>query len=247
MLIEEESLIGRAIRSSSSLVIDVASSEHQHLPEVVAARAKGARTLAFVPLRSQDAVVGVLLLSSERAHACSVSDLALLERVAAVAAVVLENARLLSRIKDRTRELEALNRRQEALLDTIAELSSPVVPIARGVLVMPIVGALDVQRSGRFIEALLQEISEHKARVVIIDVTGMAVVDASAANHLVQAARAAALLGTEVVLVGIAPQAARLMVEQGLDLGDIVTRSTLELGFVYALGKAGGRIVYRRA
>jgi anti-anti-sigma regulatory factor len=94
---------------------------------------------------------------------------------------------------------------------------------------------------------MLREITEHQARVVIIDVTGMAVVDASAASHLVQAARAAGLLGSEVVLVGIAPEAARLMVEQGLDLGDIVTRSTLELGFSYALGKTGGQLVYRRS
>ncbi|WP_437924497.1 hypothetical protein WMF37_36570 [Sorangium sp. So ce291] len=70
-------------------------------------------------------------------------------------------------------------------------------------------------------------------------------IDASAASHLAQAARAAALLGTEVVLVGIAPEAARLRVDQGLDLGDIVTRSTLELGFSYALRKTGGRVVYR--
>ncbi|WP_437500892.1 substrate-binding domain-containing protein [Sorangium sp. So ce1099] len=245
--VEEASVVGRVIRSSSSLVIDIdaGSSEHQRFPEVAAARGKGARTLVGVPLLSGDAVVGVLLLSSARVDACSASDLALLERMAAVAAIVLENARLLSRLKERTRELEALSRRQEALFDTIAELSSPVVPIAPGVLVMPIVGALDAQRSGRFLESMLREIAEQKARVVIVDVTGMAAVDASAASHLAQAARAAALLGTEVVLVGIAPQAARLMVDQGLDLGDIVTRSTLELGFSYALRKTGGRVVYR--
>ncbi|WP_437619503.1 substrate-binding domain-containing protein [Sorangium sp. So ce1151] len=245
--VEEASVVGQVIRSSSSLVIDIdaGSSEHQRFPEVAAARGKGARTLVGVPLISGDAVIGVLLLSSARVDACSASDLALLERVAAVASIVLENARLLSRLKERTRELESLSRRQEALFATIAELSSPVVPIAPGVLVMPIVGALDAQRSGRFIESMLREIAAQKARVVIVDVTGMAAVDASAASHLAQAARAAALLGTEVVLVGIAPEAARLMVDQGLDLGDIVTRATLELGFSYALRKTGGRVVYR--
>ncbi len=243
----DDSLVGRVMSSCCSLVIDTASSEYQHFSDVVEARWNGARTLVGVPLLSRDAVLGVLVLSSPQPDACSANDLALLERVASVAAVVLENARLLSRIKERTRELESLSSRQVALLDTIAVMSSPVVPIAPGVLVMPIVGALDATRSGRFIEAMLKEISEHQARVVIIDVTGMAVVDASAASHLVQAARAAAMLGSEVVLVGIAPEAARLMVEQGLDLGDIVTRSTLELGFSYALGKTGGRVVYRRS
>ncbi|KYF54804.1 sugar regulator, partial [Sorangium cellulosum] len=241
--VAEDSLVGRVMSSCSSLVIDTASSEYQHFSDVAEARWNGARTLVGVPLLSREAVLGVLMLSSPRPDACSANDLALIERVASVAAVVLENARLLSRIKERTRELESLSRRQEALLDTIAAMSSPAVPIAPGVLVMPIVGTLDAQRSGRFIEAMLQEISEHKARAVIIDVTGMAVVDASAASHIAQAARAAAMLGSEVVLVGIAPEAARLMVDQGLDLGGIVTRSTLELGFSYALGKTGGRVV----
>ncbi|AGP39328.1 substrate-binding domain-containing protein [Sorangium cellulosum] len=245
--VAEDSLVGRVMSSCSSLVIDTASSEYQHFSDVAEARWNGARTLVGVPLLSREAVLGVLMLSSPRPDACSANDLALIERVASVAAVVLENARLLSRIKERTRELESLSRRQEALLDTIAAMSSPAVPIAPGVLVMPIVGTLDAQRSGRFIEAMLQEISEHKARAVIIDVTGMAVVDASAASHIAQAARAAAMLGSEVVLVGIAPEAARLMVDQGLDLGGIVTRSTLELGFSYALGKTGGRVVYRRS
>ncbi|WP_437671067.1 substrate-binding domain-containing protein [Sorangium sp. So ce131] len=239
------SLIGWVMRSACPLVVDPASREREGFEEVAEARELGTRTLACVPLRSRAAVLGALVLHSEREDACTAADLALLERVASVAAVVIENARLLSRIKERTRALEALSRRQEALLDTIATMSSPAVPIARGVLVMPIVGTLDAQRSGHFIDAMLREITEHQARVVIIDVTGMAVVDAGAANHLVQAARAAGLLGTEVVLVGIAPEAARLMVDQGLDLGSIVTRSTLELGFSYALAKTGGRVVYR--
>ncbi|WP_437275725.1 substrate-binding domain-containing protein [Sorangium sp. So ce375] len=245
--VADDSLVGQVMRSCCSLVIDTASSEHQRFGDVAEARRRGARTLVGVPLLSREAVLGVLVLASPLPDACSATDLALIERVAAVAAVVIENARLLSRIKERTRALESLSRRQEALLETIAAMSSPVVPIARGVLVMPIVGALDTQRSGRFIESMLKEISEHQARVVIIDVTGMAVVDASAAHHLVQAARAAGLLGAEVVLVGISPEAARLMVAQGLDLGAIVTRSTLELGFSYALGKMGGRVVQGRA
>lgn len=245
--VTDDSVLGRVLSTCCSQVVDTTSSEVERFGDVAEARASGVRTMAVVPLISREAVLGALILSSALPDACSPCDLALLERVASVAAVVLENARLLSRIKERTRELEDLNRRKEALLDTIAELSSPVVPVARGVLVMPIVGALDAQRSGRFIEAMLREITEHQARVVIVDVTGMAVVDASAASHLVQAARAAELLGTEVVLVGIAPEAARLMVEQGLDLGDIVTRSTLELGFSYALGKTGGQLVYRRS
>lgn len=242
-----DSLIGRVMSSARSVIVDPTSPDCEGLRDIAEARRSGARTVALVPLRSRDGVLGVLLLHSARAGACSARDLALIERVASVVAVVIENARLLSRIKDRTRDLEAVSRHQEALLRTIAELSSPVVPIARGVLVMPLVGTMDAQRSGRFIESMLQEITDHAARVVIVDVTGMAVVDASAAHHLVQAARAAGLLGAEVVLAGISPEAARLMVDQGLVLDGVVTRSTLELAFSYALQRTGGRVVYRDA
>ncbi|WP_437946920.1 STAS domain-containing protein [Sorangium sp. So ce296] len=121
------------------------------------------------------------------------------------------------------------------------------MPIARNILVMPIVGTMDAQRSGRFIESMLQDITEHHARVALVDVTGMAVVDAASVEHLLRAARAARLLGAEVVLVGVTPAAARLMAEQGVELGSLITRSTLELGFAYALSKTGGQIVYRRS
>ncbi len=199
-------------------------------------RAHAGRRAAALP----EAVLGVLVLASPQPDACSATDLALIERVAAVAAVAIENARLLSRIKERTRALESLSSRQEALLETIAAMSSPVVPIARGALVMPIVGALDTHRSGRFIEAMLREISEHQARVVIIDVTGMAVVDASAAGTTSLRRRAPpGCSGPRWCSSRIAPQTARLMVEQGLDLGGIVTPLHAGLGFSYALGRGG--------
>ncbi|WP_438031350.1 STAS domain-containing protein [Sorangium sp. So ce233] len=187
------------------------------------------------------------MLEGERRAACSAEDLTQIERITDTLAVALENAQLLQRTTERTEEIEHANDRQAALLGTIQELSSPVVPIARNIVVMPIIGAMDAQRTGRFLESMLREIAERRARVVLIDVTGMAVVDAVAADHLMAAARAAGLLGAEVVLVGITPAAAQLMVQQGLDLGCVVTRSTLELGFAYALSQTGGRVVYSRS
>lgn len=241
----QASLIGHVMSSSRSLIIDTAAPEYDGWEDVVAARHEGVRTLVGVPLPARSGTLGVLVLSSGREGACSPEDLALLERMGTTTAVAVENAQMLQHTLERSRDLERANVEQEALLRTIAEMSSPVVPIARGVLVMPLVGTLDTRRSSRFMEALLHEISDHQARVVLIDVTGMAVVDAAAAQHLVQAAQAAKLLGAEVVLVGISPAAAQLMVEQSLDLGGVVTRSTLELGFAYALRKTKGRIVYK--
>ncbi|XXY53320.1 substrate-binding domain-containing protein [Sorangium sp. So ce269] len=246
-VLDEGSLVGRVLDTRRPIILDTHSSELHGAPDVVEARDKGTRTLVGVPLLAGGAAFGVLVLESERRGACSLEDLVLIERVADTMAVAIENVQLVGRITERTHELEQANRHQESLLGTILELSSPVVPIAPSILVMPIIGTMDAQRAGRFIESMLQDIVERHARVVLVDVTGMAAVDAASAEHLVRAAQAARLLGAEVVLVGITPAAARLMVEQGVDLGGVVTRSNLELGFAHALLKTGGRIVYRRS
>ncbi|XXY47615.1 substrate-binding domain-containing protein [Sorangium sp. So ce269] len=248
--LDARSMVGRVLSTARSIIVDTLdtrSSELHDAPDVVEARGRGAHTLVGVPLLAGGSAFGALVLESGRRAACSLDDLTMIERVADTMAVALENAQLVHRIIERTHELEHANRHQESLLDTIRELSSPVVPIARSILVMPIVGTMDAQRSGRFIESMLQDITEHRARVVLVDVTGMAFVDAASVEHVLRAARAARLLGAEVVLVGIRPAAARLMVEQGVDLGSVITRSTLELGFAYALSKTGGQIVYRRS
>ncbi|WP_437675824.1 substrate-binding domain-containing protein [Sorangium sp. So ce131] len=246
-VLDEGSLVGRVLNTGRPIILDTHSSELHGAPDVVEARDRGTHTLVGVPLLAGGAAFGVLVLESERRAACSLEELALIERVADTMAVAIENVQLVQRITERTHELEQANRHQESLLGTILELSSPVVPIAPSILVMPIVGTMDAQRAGRFIESMLRDITERHARVVLVDVTGMAAVDAASAEHLVRAARAARLLGADVVLVGITPAAARLMVEQGVDLGGVVTRSNLELGFAYALSKTGGQIVYRRS
>ncbi|WP_437512895.1 substrate-binding domain-containing protein [Sorangium sp. So ce1099] len=248
--LDARSMVGRVLSTARSVIVDTLDTHSSALhdaPDVVEARGKGAHTLVGVPLLAGGSAFGALVLESGRRAACSLDDLTLIERVADTMAVALENAQLVHRITERTHELEHANRHQASLLDTIRELSSPVVPIARNILVMPIVGTMDAQRSGRFIESMLRDITEHQARVVLVDVTGMAFVDAASVEHLLRAARAARLLGAEVVLVGITPAAARLMVEQGVDLGSVITRSTLELGFAHALSKTGGQIVYRRS
>ncbi|WP_437759700.1 substrate-binding domain-containing protein [Sorangium sp. So ce1389] len=245
--LDARSMVGRVLSAARPIMVDTHASELHDAPDVVEARGRGAHTLVGVPLLAGGSAFGVLVLESGRRAACSLDDLTMIERVVDTMAVAIDNARLVHRITERTHELEHANRHQESLLDTIRELSSPVVPIARNILVMPIVGTMDAQRSGRFIESMLQDVTEHHARVVLVDVTGMAFVDAASVEHLLRAARAARLLGAEVVLVGITGAAARLMVEEGVDLGSMVTRSTLELGFAYALSKTGGQIIYRRS
>ncbi|AUX33870.1 MULTISPECIES: substrate-binding domain-containing protein [Sorangium] len=244
--ISAASLVGRAIAAGSPLAIDPEGDAAPRDAALPAAHA-GARTAVALPLQARGAVLGALVLSSRRGGACArrQSDLSFLVRVAGTVAVGVENARLFRRISERKTALERANEQQAAMLQTIRELSSPVVPIADGILVMPVIGVMDVERSGRFIESMIRAIDAQRARVVLIDVTGMAVVDASAASQLVQAARAAALLGAEAVLVGVRPEAAQLMVAQGLDVGAMATQANLASGFRYALERTRRRAARR--
>ncbi|MDI1481864.1 PAS domain S-box protein [Polyangium sp. y55x31] len=121
--------------------------------------------------------------------------------------------------------------------DALRELSTPLVPIGQGVLAMPIVGVLDSARARQVLETLLEGIVAHAAEVVILDVTGVGVVDAQVASALVSATQAARLLGAEVLLTGLRPDVAHTIVGLGLDLGTIVTRSTLEMGIRWALSE----------
>ncbi|XXX72096.1 substrate-binding domain-containing protein [Sorangium sp. So ce134] len=244
--IRAASLVGRAIAAGSPLVVDLDGGGARADADLPAAHG-GARTAVALPLQARGDVLGALVLSSRRGGACAGrgSDVSFLVRVAGTVAVGVENARLFRRISERSAALERANEQQAAMLQTIRELSSPVVPIADGILVMPVIGVMDAERSGRFIESMLRAIDARRARVVLIDVTGMAVVDASAASQLVQAARAAALLGAEAVLVGVRPEAAQMMVAQGLDVGAMATQANLASGFRYALERTRRRAARR--
>ena len=135
-------------------------------------------------------------------------------------------------------DVTARMRAERAQEATLRALSTPLLPIARGVVVMPLVGAIDEKRAEQVLEILLQGIVAHRASMVILDVTGVLVVDAQVAGALVMAARAVSLLGAQVVLTGIQPTTARTLVELGADLGGILVRSTLESGISYALARS---------
>jgi len=121
---------------------------------------------------------------------------------------------------------------QEAAL---AELSTPLIPISDEVMVMPLIGTMDSRRAQQVLETLLGGIAEHNARVAILDITGVAVVDTAVANALVRAAQAAQLLGARIILTGIRPEVAQTLVGLGMDLHGITTRSTLQSAIAYAV------------
>jgi PAS domain S-box-containing protein len=128
---------------------------------------------------------------------------------------------------------------QEAVIEqqaaTLAELSTPLLAISETTVIMPIIGAVDSGRAQRMTEALLTGIAATQARIAILDITGVPVVDTQVANAFVQAAQAMQLLGAIVILTGIRPEVAQTLVGMGVDLRGITTRGTLRDGITYAL------------
>ncbi len=147
-----------------------------------------------------------------------------------------------SQVEERTRALaeqkEALNAlvaEQQRLLETVREISTPVVPLGEGIIVMPLVGVIDSERAQQAVTSLLAGIEEHGARVALLDITGVPVVDTAVANSLLQATRSAQLLGTEAILVGLRPEVAQTIVTLGVDLSNLITYRDLQQGMEEAM------------
>mgnify|MGYP005839299361 CR=1 FL=1 len=124
---------------------------------------------------------------------------------------------------------------------TIRELSTPIIPIDARTLIVPLIGAIDSTRAVQMTQTILEAISDQRADDVIIDITGIAVVDTSIANHLVQTAQAASLLGAHVTLAGMSPEVAQTIVQLGVKLGQLTTCSNLQAALEFVKRRRGRR------
>jgi rsbT co-antagonist protein RsbR len=129
---------------------------------------------------------------------------------------------------------EVIARQQQELL----ELSTPVVVLWEGILALPLIGTLDSARTQVVMESLLQKIVETGAGIAIIDITGVPTVDTLVAQHLLKTVSAARLMGADCIISGIRPQIAQTIVHLGVNLTDVVTKSTLADAFAVALRRA---------
>ena len=123
------------------------------------------------------------------------------------------------------------------------EMSTPVTKIWDGVLFAPIVGIIDSKRSVDIMNRALSSISDTRARTLLLDIGGVAVVDTAVANHLIKIAKAAVLMGCKTIISGISPSIAQTITELGIDLGSIQTTSTIESALRESITRpgAGGR------
>lgn len=153
------------------------------------------------------------------------------------------NAQLAQEIADREHaEAERAFLQQqiiEAQQAAIRELSTPLIPLSQHVVLMPLIGSIDRTRAQQIMETLLNGISMHRATTVIIDITGVQVVDTQIANAFLQTAQAVKLLGAQVVLTGIGPTIAHTLVELGAKLDGLVTHGSLQNGIAYAMSRGG--------
>lgn len=210
-------------------------------------------------------LAGILYLENHVANeAFTPERVELCSLLAAQAAIAVENARLVDELKRRSAELDESNKdletanqvlratnqelaheraqaeaAREALKEELYRLKTPLIPITSRIMVMPLIGTINAERAQLIMESALYGVSENRAAVVILDVTGVKALDGGVAGMVLNIASALRLLGAQAVITGIRPAVAREIVSLNQNLGDLVTRATLESGIAYAMGRLG--------
>lgn len=138
-------------------------------------------------------------------------------------------------------------RRIQQQSEELLELSTPVMQIWEGIVVVPLIGSLDSQRTQLFMERLLQRIVETNSPMALVDIMGVPTIDTQTAQHLIETISAVRMLGAQVVLTGVRPVIAQTLVHLGIDLSGIQTRSSLSAGLKVALDALSLQVVSRHA
>jgi anti-anti-sigma regulatory factor len=119
------------------------------------------------------------------------------------------------------------------------EMSTPVTPIWEGILLLPLLGILDSQRTQDVMSKTLARIAESRAKVLVMDISGVSTMDTAVANQLLKITKATQLMGCETILSGLSPSIARTLVDLGVNVGEVRTTATLRDSFELALRAIG--------
>ncbi len=148
---------------------------------------------------------------------------------------ITQRKQIEEKLRQRNAELEAMlkevhaaTQSRDQLAEAIAVLEMPVIPILEHVLVIPLVGTIDPSRATTLIERILTAVTERHARIVILDVTGIHAMHASATQTLIEIVQTLRLLGARCILVGVTPAVAEAVVREGADLTHIEIRADLQ-------------------
>jgi DNA-binding LacI/PurR family transcriptional regulator/anti-anti-sigma regulatory factor len=154
---------------------------------------------------------------------------------------VIERTELLDSLSQRQQTLQEAYERERGLAGTIRELGCPLIPLLPGVLLVPLIGALDEHRAEQIIDRVLNGVSQERASHVLLDITGVPIVDTYVAAALIRTAQAASLLGARVIIVGVRPEIAQSIVSLNVDLGKIETRPNLAAAIQPLIRSAAAR------
>jgi len=239
-------VVAYVARTRETVLLDEHATEGPfgHDPYFVA---QAPRSMLAAPIVSKGRLAGVIYLENDLASFAFTPDrVEVLGLLSAQSAIAIENARLYAdlerKVEERTAELWRANdeilalsraeqQAQKALIerqqDLIHALSTPIIEVWDGVIAVPLMGVVDQQRSEDIMTRLLERISRASCRSVILDLTGVEVVDPDSAERIVRIVRAARLLGSRVLVTGIRAAVAQAMIHLGSDLTGLVTRATL--------------------
>jgi len=210
------------------------------LPQAIAegwaevARAAQLKSAVVVPIVAGDIALGAIG-AGQAISEITPEDTTILLTFASQLGLATSRIRADHETQRRMQETEQAAAEQARLLTAVREMSTPVMPVHDGILVVPLVGAIDAARSARLMDVLLAAIQQDGAEVVLIDVTGVPMVDADVADQLLKTAQAASLLGASCILVGISSRVAQTLIHCGVDLSGLVLRNNLRSGILHAL------------
>ncbi|MET3698560.1 rsbT co-antagonist protein RsbR [Bacillus oleivorans] len=142
-----------------------------------------------------------------------------------------------------TKYTEAWERTVSLQKTALRELSAPLIPVFEGICVMPLIGTIDTERAKQIMETLLSGVVKYRSEVVLIDITGVPVVDTMVAHHLIKVAEAISLVGSKCMLAGIRPEIAQTIINIGINLDNVLTNNTLQKGMEKALEMTNRKIV----
>ena len=195
----------------------------------------GIDAMLDAPIRLGSELIGVVCLEhtqSIRAWAASEESFAL--SIADFVAFLIENQRR------RTSEAEQ-QRLQQHIIDmqqaTLAELSTPIIPLTDNVILLPLIGSINTQRAQQIIDVLLEAVSQQQAHTVLMDLTGVPIVDTQIASALIRAAQSVQLLGATTIITGIRPEIAQTLVSLGINLEGVMTQNNLQSGIEAAFAR----------
>jgi len=176
-------------------------------------------------------------------QALAAKEQALAKALQATHALEKAYAQVEQQVEERTvelqREVAERERLQQEVIEAqkqaLQELSTPIIPVMERIIVMPLIGGIDTMRAKDIMRALLAGIRKHRAKVVILDITGVPIVDSGVANHLNKTIQAARLKGAQTIVTGLSDAVAEAIVDLGIDWSGVETLADLQTGLKVAL------------